>query len=500
MRPKLLDYRFRGNKNCHLRLKDDKSGEDIFIERPLSISRTNLSKKNILYKLVQILIFLNLLCTFKRAFGIFAAPLNDEANKAKMGSAFEPQDKICSMSNIENERSYQHMLKTLLGLDLDHWGFKSKFYTGFKVHRVYSFSNRFDQVKRILKMYYCKEGKVQWGASVPQTNEVNWGRPICVYGGAKPMVEKPAGPKIFRFLKKKQNGSSYNGTSIKYQALRDLDNFNCFKLARRKSYAQSSFSIYFPNSWIGGIYLCDVSAENKRGIIKSLDDDLSSDGIFDNSICNRENSIPLQPLISDSYHKHWTELTEKSWLPATLRKKFGWKIDKVVPFLYTPNVGKTLFNFTGDGHKNFNVSSAIETKMPWPYQFSQFIQPKNGKHLWYSEIEVQEKYTFPKSDVKKSQSLIEKALRKVSGLSNSAWGRSNIPWNLDRELAHNRKVLKIFGWDINKVISSIRMNRKLLFRGMDFEDEIISASDSPIVSERLRELESLSQSNESSLK
>lgn len=73
----------------------------------------------------------------------------------------------------------------------------------------------------------------------------------------------------------------------------DIDDNSCYLIARRKQYAIRNLSVYYPDVWIGGMYLCPGENEFE-----------------DDEECNNSNAIPLAPLMSNYPWNSWWELPD----------------------------------------------------------------------------------------------------------------------------------------------------------------------------------------------
>lgn len=72
----------------------------------------------------------------------------------------------------------------------------------------------------------------------------------------------------------------------------DMSGNKCYMLARRREYALRRISLYYPDLWIGGMYLCPGEEDD--------------DGLE----CNNANAIPLRPLLSSDPWNSWWEMPD----------------------------------------------------------------------------------------------------------------------------------------------------------------------------------------------
>ncbi|CEP62479.1 uncharacterized protein LALA0_S05e06568g [Lachancea lanzarotensis] len=307
-----------------------------------------------------------------------------------LNDAFRTQDKICSVGHIDGQGSYRQLVGTLAGLDVGALGHSKKIYTGFKFHQVFSFKGLFDKVQPKIKMTYCSLGKVQWQTEQNNFPGSEWNSPICVYTPAS----APSVAKSNRFWRKfapRRTSEAEILSSHKQRATEDLDNFHCFKLARREKYFHRNMSIHLPNKWVGGIFYCDLDNDAKRTILGGMSDSLESQNLENAVVCKTDNTIPLEPLISDSYLKHWTEVNPKSKLPF-LRRISRTHMKKTVPFLHTPLAAPFSGNFSIQNRVASNTSALNGQTFSLANHLSWLPLSKDTNEQWFTDIEPEESY------------------------------------------------------------------------------------------------------------
>lgn len=326
----------------------------------------------------------------------------------KLWKALETQDKICSMRYAENEGSYKHMFESLSGLRIPAAlkEYDKKSYTGFKLLRTYNVELFNLAIKSTIDVVFCREGKIQWNLKQPLEDDVDWTTPLCVY---TPDVSG------------EWNTSSDKKRTPKERALEDLKNFHCFKLARRKKYTNRKASLFFPGSWVGGMFYCDLDDEMKTRALKDMHGNLRFKRSKGHDLCDRGNSIPLVPMQSDDYSKNWIEFSGvgTNKFPT---KVFKPQITKYVPYINTPNDAFSRLNFENKD----NVSIASATALSWRKPFREqalAIFDKNkiystGKDPWFSEIDVDENYQISSNDISAWQSWTDHAVAKLSSATN----------------------------------------------------------------------------------
>lgn len=113
--------------------------------------------------------------------------------------------------------------------------------------------------------------------------------------------------------------------------------YECFKLSRRKNFVLRKIEIFNPNEYIGGLF--QLGKENGKFLKDSID----------------ENFIPIGKLISDSIYNQWLELQKDSNLKVYH-----------IPLLYTPDVESSLNINNDEWFKFISVNElynySIETK------------------------------------------------------------------------------------------------------------------------------------------
>ncbi|SJM81742.1 uncharacterized protein ZBIST_0095 [Zygosaccharomyces bailii] len=336
--------------------------------------------------------------------------------KNNIQKAFETQDKICSMKYAEKEGSYKKMFEMLSGLEVPAYlkEYNKKPFTGFKVLRTYNVKFLNLALASSIDFIFCKEGKVQWIIKQPLQEDLNWSVPLCVYT-----------PHLVHEMQSRKGSEkkSFNTkrSSPRNDAQNDLSNFHCFKLARRKKYTNRKASFFYPRSWIGGIFYCDLTDDMKRETLNRMHENLVFKRGMGEKICTRKNSIPLVPLQSDDYSKNWLEFGILKQDKSPFRT-FCPQITKYVPYINTPNDALSRLNF-----ENCNVS-AVSAPHMWRKSIrdealSIFQRNKaysHAKEPWYSEIEVEEDYKITSEDISLWEELMERTIDELGSVANLA--------------------------------------------------------------------------------
>lgn len=360
------------------------------------------------FAMVRVLLLaqLSLLC-LPRAYFVQGLPMTEHLTE--LSTAFQGQDKICSLNNAAGQGSYRRLISTLTGVNSEWLGRSNKIYTGFKFHRIYHFGSMFSKVKPAIQMSFCKEGKLQWQSELPYDKEINWNTPICLY--AEPLTSTVAAEhrKSWNILKSSKGGT-ISDARPEHQ---DPEHLHCFKLARRQKYVQRNVSVYLPHKWIGGLYYCNLDIDTKSELLTRLNDGVSSNDYSAHSICGPDIAVPLQPVISDSYHKHSTVLRHKSRFPY-LRRLTRTRMDKVVPFLHTPNdpAANGIMNNELSTQSNQTAEILPQSIFQQWWPFTSALRSGN----WFADIDVNESYNAENFPYDKVRARADKTVHQVEQL------------------------------------------------------------------------------------
>ncbi|CCE65075.1 hypothetical protein TPHA_0J02550 [Tetrapisispora phaffii CBS 4417] len=358
-----------------------------------------------------------------------------------ISNLFESQDKICSMNYDEREGVYETFFqqvsdmagkkKTMAqsvnalynGIDP---GFNSNYFTGFKFQRIYNLEVKELSLQNVFRITYCYNGKVQFSKDEPLSVDMDWGKPYCFH--IKPKENKQSSQKsLISSMMSSYNSklkqlvfptvdSKNSSTPLENEQAEFLNNYHCFKLARRKKYSIRKYSLFMPGNWIGGLYYCDLSSYEKWKVYSA------KNGTYLNhidSLCSMNNTVPLLPLFADDFSKSWYEVQPRL---VSKKRKSSMQITKFVPYINTPNFPYPLvdiFQSTDQQNKLFRDDSLrLQNNVMQPKDDNVYLRlmgyldktseilnrQKNGtvnnaklkpnidKSRWYNEIEVQEKY------------------------------------------------------------------------------------------------------------
>lgn len=336
------------------------------------------------------------------ATSVFSSIVNAvPATTRNISQAFVVQDKICSINFDPKDGSYWRFFEQVSGFRVPSYLSKHTKtpYTGFKFLRTYSFQPTSLNSETNLLVAFCSEGKVQWDLYVPVKEDIEWKKPLCVYTAPKVNEVSEKKQKVWGKIFRKDDFLAKKEKSRKEKALEDLDNFHCFKLARRKKYFNRSMSLFFPGSWVGGMYFCDLTNESKEDLVNQMDSNLLLKEYSGREFCTPENAIPLMPIESDDYSKTWSEYKSSKWL-SFLGRVQDFRVTKYVPFLYTPNSPMEGLNVNGE-KAPYPAISTFTGKI-FREQLLAFWHGTesvtNAHDPWFTEIEVSEDYSFTKQE------------------------------------------------------------------------------------------------------
>ncbi|KAI8386489.1 uncharacterized protein CGFF_03210 [Nakaseomyces glabratus] len=272
---------------------------------------------------------------------------------------------VCA-TRIEDERFPN--IKKFLSQYFQAWqpGSNSGGYTGFKIYKHFLFQFLPPLVDNSIKVTFCRDGVSQWTVTQNMQEDIDWNKFICIYDG-------------------KSNITS----SLRTAAINDINNYHCFKLARRKKYVKRNYSFFLPGSFIGGLYYCNLSKNQKIQILDSSTSNLVVLHSNPMPLCNENNTIPLLPLVSDDLRGYWSYWYSKK-SHNKVKEILNANVHKVVPYIHTYNFPSFEYNKTGSipmfsvRELLFNLITANELGLNGL---------KNGIRSWFYEVSVTEDYS-----------------------------------------------------------------------------------------------------------
>lgn len=355
--------------------------------------------------------------------GFLIYSVSASATEGGRRELFQMDDKICSINFDPSEGSLQRFFEAITGFMLPSYlnRYDTRPYNGFKFLRTYTFKPTSLDAENHLKVAFCGQGKVQWQASVVLQNDLDWNQPFCIYGPGDEGSTGVGHPGFWTRVWHKVTSANKPSRTPKEMAKKDLMNFHCFKLARRKKYFNRHSSLFFPGSWVGGIFYCDLDEDTKNMVLESSNDELTSMNHQVLHFCARRNSVPLLPLQSDNYGKGWLKY-ESSTFATLLGRMKGFQVTKYVPYLYTPNCKTLELNFKKPDN-NLAVSVNRDQKILLKDQIKELVfkttPGPNAQNPWFSEIDVEERYPFSADERVKLGRLTAKTFSLLDGLASA---------------------------------------------------------------------------------
>lgn len=153
-------------------------------------------------------------------------------------------------------------------------GFGLNKFSGLRFHKVYKFQTFPFKYDTKLSVTHCNAGKIILQQELSLEGDQVWNKPFNI---------------------------TTNGQSL------------WFKFGKRKKHLPNKSSLFFPNSWIGGIYVCQRFS------------------------CDGNLQYPLIPIFADNYSRYWTSYSHGDSMK-------NWKIKKHVPYFVTLNDNKNIIN------------------------------------------------------------------------------------------------------------------------------------------------------------
>lgn len=270
---------------------------------------------------------------------------------------------------------------------------KSTFrFSGFKFTRTYHISPMSLTSQAFLVITHCTKGVEDYENILPMDSnpEALFNKTICLShsnpqsqvslkGVAKTeniwtLVETMLDQKLLKLTKKAR--IQYKGTSENRNiqaSYHPTPDFSCFKLARRRHYALLNLQYYIPYTFVGGIFGCKLSIEDKAQAFKNLNQEVACD-----------TSVPLHPLIADDPSRYWISL-----------QTFPLEIIHLIPYL--------------------------KTTSSWDIRFGE---------TWAANLNGSEDYSFDQLEIQKITSALSKRANHLHELASPPSFNLGQYWNL----------------------------------------------------------------------
>ncbi|KAK6455166.1 uncharacterized protein RJT20DRAFT_146257 [Scheffersomyces xylosifermentans] len=289
-------------------------------------------------------------------------------------------------------------------------------FSGFKICRQYKISGLFPPFSmHFLSITHCDHGKVDYQKVIrtSSSTDIDWKTPFCMLkpklGAMLPLKEDDT---VQRLIQNQMNPNqtvhttAYEDTYVgrftrlvrnkfdkalraltadkiiqytgktSYDHLQDIKqsdpqssiewearNLVCYKLARRKKYAKRDITFYMPHTFVGGLYECPVSAEQRKKLFQQFgNEEFLRKFDFE---CDSSVARPISPLIASDSTQQWFE--------TNFHDIFNPSLVQTIPYLSTAST----LNF------RFATSSTSDMNMD----------------TWATKLDANENYAYTESDL-----------------------------------------------------------------------------------------------------
>ncbi|ABN66579.2 predicted protein, partial [Scheffersomyces stipitis CBS 6054] len=371
--------------------------------------------------------------------------------------------------------------------------------TGFKINRQYKISGLFPPFSmHFIQISHCDHGQVDY-QKVKRTmssTDIDWDKPFCMLkpklgdvlslppedtvenllpgnnGTISGYSEIPNSrlERFGQFVRNKFDKAlesltagkriQYKG-NIAYHHLEDIKqadpqssfewesrNLVCYKMARRKKYAKRDVSFYMPNTFVGGLFECPVSAQQKKTLFQQFgNEDFLKSLDFD---CDSSLARPILPLIAQDSTQQWIDTNFKDFLNPS--------IVQTIPYLATAS--------------------------PWNLRFSLSNTADMNSDTWATKIDVNEQYVYSESEVH--------VISRAVAVSADYLNRIISPIDINKfSQRYNNWLSKSQQWenpileegDMTKIMSSLSFDQRLQL--------IISSKTRKVAMEQIQKLQDL---------
>lgn len=310
-------------------------------------------------------------------------------------------------------------------------------YTGFRLHRQYSFS-LLPPFRHYMRLSHCANGRVNYEAYAPieRNTGMAWTTNMCGFTAKSsvPLMSKhervaqkarlkteakPKGPHrlerlwaTFRLLTERNSGvlnetMAAHAQSLAAQSLLPKPGDPapyCYRAVRRKKFALRDVSLYTPNTFVGGLFMCPQ-----------------------NEICTNENAQPVMPLHSDDLATQWFEVEPMSHSNPLYREANSGRSpqassSKSSGFAIVSRFARYI---TGKRHIIQRVPYFF-TKSKYSRKDQSYKPPGGEWPEWAVGMDVNEDYVYSKRDV----SLINRAFSQTINILARYFSISaaTLPW------------------------------------------------------------------------
>ena len=290
------------------------------------------------------------MCFFKQLF-LFFITYTLLTNTFVEGKSSFPGHDVCKFGDQNFQTEF--FLNVIKGNKLENlkeeyeqYKKQSTLYTGFVIEKQYEYQIAPLRIKNFLQVTFCKGGKAVWNHILPFQKDLDWAEPLCI-----PPLEDNA---------TSQNSSMDNATS--------QNSSICFKFARVQKYTQRNITLYFPNKFVGFVFVC-----NSSNTLSPTNKDFET--------------IPLTPIISDNIRDY----------------KIFWSIKgtitKLVPYLHTLSIPLSRYEMLvrPDNYESGELEYKSLTSEFWK-SYKNLGKFKNKEISWLNQIDPMEKYDNSKGE------------------------------------------------------------------------------------------------------
>lgn len=305
-------------------------------------------------------------------------------------------------------------------------------YTGFRLHRQYSFT-LVPPFKHYVRLSHCAKGRVNYEAYalVERNAGMAWVQNMCGFTVATdvPMMsnyEKLA--RVARLKKNDKKPGNWERAKAAWRAMMllkakntgDLDktmeglaqvnsfktiapkatgpaNF-CYRAVRRKKYALRDISVYTPNTFVGGLFLCPKD-----------------------EACTNQNAQPVMPLHSDDVSLQWFEFE-----PITDSNPLRYQEIKKADAGGNMGVLSKFFEFLSRKRHVIQRVPYFFTKHKYGRVDQAYSPPGGEWPEWALELDVNEAYNYTRKEV----NLVSQAVSQTANVLSKYFSISAnaLPW------------------------------------------------------------------------
>lgn len=296
-------------------------------------------------------------------------------------------------------------------------------YTGFRLHRQYSFT--LPPFKHYMRLSHCAAGKVNFEAYAPieRNTGMAWAINMCGFTGPQgvPVVGKREKALKKARLKKAEQGGSGSSSSgprtgpgaggeLKHEGRRDRiehlfraiemattknegyanatveiatqlaaqdsllpqDNTPgqwCYRAIRHRKFALRDVAVYSPGSFVGGLFMCPIGIP-----------------------CTNQNTIPVMPLHSDDFAGQWFEIESMIHSNPVYKEAGSW-------FTSSSNFFAKLASFVTRKRHLIQRVPCFWTKPKYAHRHEKYMAPGGEWPEWAAGLDVNEAYVYTRRDL-----------------------------------------------------------------------------------------------------